>query len=174
MPYCISDAMAEGPRPFNLTFLTDITTLVKENCSSDLVGPNLLSLGAVFNLTTGNRTFLPGHGPWSEYSPELWLSRLIDFKLPLLVLILQVPRAAFGFVCDFRFLFHLLANPIDSIASYLYTLADCASLLAVVRGAAQAAPDDPYELLDEADCMRLTLVLIAYSTSGRFFISPRE
>jgi hypothetical protein len=164
--FCIKDALADalfnGSKPFS-----DLTYTVKrinDTCPGDLPYPGIITLEVALEITTGIVIFASWLGPWTTYSPKLILSRLIDFKLPLLVLISQVPLPALELSARVISLLHIAASPVDSIGSYFFTLADCSDLLAQVRRHAVAR---------ESDCRALTLVLIAYSESDRR-VSPEN
>ncbi len=167
MRFCIEDALAEGLKPFSVASLANTTTWINNNCPGDILRNNTLPLAAAISLTTGNPSFVPRLGPWTTYAIELVLERLTDFKLPLLVLILQVAFAPLG-LCELACaLLHLMINPGDSISSYMFTLADCHALLERVREVANGRLEHASAEHKEELCRVLTLILIAYSTSGR-------
>lgn len=147
------------------------------------------------NLTShaGNSDILPvWFSPWNNYDTKIVLGRLIDYKLPLLVLILQLPRAPLGWRIESFTLLHLVGNPVASIASLLYTLSSAFAVLKAVRksygprwsnrteaGFSRwerisrwfrrqpivfwlSADPDPVE----ENCKAVSLVLIAYATIG--------
>ncbi len=68
-----------------------------------------------------------GEGSWSlldfeRQDSELILGRLQTWKLPLFDLMVQCPRPLYGFKVQLFVLMGLMGNPIDTIASLMFTL----------------------------------------------------
>src|SRR5436190_22946547 len=90
------------------------------SCDSDnrfVKGTGLLTMEACQNLVGG--------GSWQLYPTRDILTRLMTWKAPLVQLIFQFPRPPLGASVGFFTIFHLVGDPIDTIASLLYTLEVC-------------------------------------------------
>ncbi|KAK0652397.1 hypothetical protein B0T16DRAFT_490259 [Cercophora newfieldiana] len=134
-PYCIKDALLKGAK--NMTELAGTILKIKETCPKDMLDPakGILSFVAANALTTGNPELIAGFGAWTTYQAKTIIGRLIDFKIPLIVLILQLARAPLGSFIESFTVLHLVANPSDSIASFFHTLSFCFGILEAVREA---------------------------------------
>ncbi|PVH97177.1 hypothetical protein DM02DRAFT_658536 [Periconia macrospinosa] len=162
MPYCIADILADPPRAFSIAALANITTVINQTCPWDLLRPTTLKPSVAFNLTTGNNFILSDLlGPWTTYPARIIMSRLIDFKLPLLVLIFQLPRPPLRFWVECFALLHLVSSPVDSIASYFFALSECFGVLKKIKYEARRMREV------KTDCKKLSLVVIAYATIGK-------
>jgi len=64
-------------------------------------------------------------GGWDRYTSSEIMGRLHSWKAPVLILIFLFPRAPLGIATWIFTLVHLCGDPIDTIASLLYTLAVC-------------------------------------------------
>jgi len=175
MPYCIVDILADPLKAFSVATLANITTVVNQTCPWDMLRPTMLNASDAFNLTTGNNfIFSDLLGPWMVYAARTIMSRLIDFKLPLLVLIFQLPRPPLGSRMQGFALLHFVSNPVDSMGSYFLALACSFRLLKRVEKEAKnmrEANDTRWQArTDEevkTDCKELSLVLITYATIGK-------
>ena len=83
------------------------------------------------------------------------ISRLMAWKAPLVQLIFQFPRPPLSTKVQFLVMFHLVGDPIDTIASILYTLAVCQSRADALRN-----------IMPEGDWEALVLIMVSYEESG--------
>jgi hypothetical protein len=133
---CTVEDLILKAKPFKIAefwaTVIDLNTTCPEimlNAARGIIGLEFAKI-----LTTGRTDFIPRSlGPWNEYDAKIILGRLIDFKLPLLVLILQLPRAPLGYFIETFTVLHLVGNPSDPISSFMYTLSFCFSILKAVR-----------------------------------------
>jgi len=65
------------------------------------------------------------NGTWGVYTTSEIMGRLHSWKAPVLILIFLFPRAPLGVATWIFTLVHLCGDPVDTIASLLYTLAVC-------------------------------------------------
>lgn len=135
-------------------------------------------------------------GKWTSYSARIVISRLVDYKLFLLQLILQHPRprTALGTRGEAFSTLHMAIDPIDSLGGYFATLAECRNVLKSTKrelskpigpGKANPCEQPPdrwhwvvakrlwgcvcrSELEDETDrrAKVIALVFLAYKTNG--------
>ncbi|KAK3326812.1 hypothetical protein B0H66DRAFT_589343 [Apodospora peruviana] len=165
MPYCLANVLAE---PFSVAGLANLTVNINQSCHADFVGPNILNARLTSNLTTGVNDVFWWLGPWMPYPFSTITSRLIDFKLPLLVLIFQLALPPLGAWAQVFSFFHLVANPADSVGSYFYALSLCFGLLKKVQREMKRVHGNAHKHRQiEEGCKELTLVLVAYATIGK-------
>jgi hypothetical protein len=109
-----------GPHKFNFTLLYDFVTAIKAACPEDarLLVPDRVSL---HNEACQS---IVGEG-WAAYEIDFIWSTVITWEALLFQLISQFQRAPLGFWAQAFTVVHLFGNPIDTIASFLYTLALC-------------------------------------------------
>ncbi|KAK1750083.1 hypothetical protein QBC47DRAFT_439180 [Echria macrotheca] len=155
-------------QPFNITWVADLIRHVNQTCQTAMLDS---ALGIVWIEHIRSLISDPGtpgilsywYSPWNKYDIKIVLGRLIDYKLPLAVLIFQLPRAPLGKRRLEAFtLLHLVGSPVTSIAGLLYTFSQASAVLEAVRRSHRQLPSPP----DEKDCEVLALVLIAYASIG--------
>ncbi|KAK3940283.1 hypothetical protein QBC46DRAFT_354278 [Diplogelasinospora grovesii] len=100
---------------FDIHKVQDIADNVTHTCPSSplLWQPYIFTLAAVAIFCGRN---------WSVYAPALILQCLTSFKVPLLQLLLEVPRPPYGILAGAFAVLHLTGSPIDTIASLLFTI----------------------------------------------------
>ncbi|CAI6101460.1 unnamed protein product [Clonostachys chloroleuca] len=148
---------------FSTAALIDITKKLNETCPLDLVDGNGIKVDVANTLFQGENSFFETLGPWSPYAAAIIFSRLIDFKLPLLQLISQLPRPRYthGWLGQAFAIFHLIADPVDSMSSYLFTLASCK---AVLQRTKEKMRRERGPEADERFERRCTLIALVYET----------
>lgn len=199
----IADILPDGfnpPQTFNVTAFSGVISAINQSCRRVLLNTTLgiiVGIDDLRNLTTGTGNsdhFSDWFSPWSSYDFKVILSRFIAYKLPLLVLILQLPRAPLGHFFETFTVLHLIGNPVDSVASFLHTLSLSSAVLRAVRDEytnqqeeqrqqekqgqheAQNTQPEPETSSQPPEpvkkrCRELSLVLIAYASIGK---SPRS
>ncbi|KAK3899891.1 hypothetical protein C8A05DRAFT_36481 [Staphylotrichum tortipilum] len=176
IPFCIADAVAKGHIPFRLNRVDELVRHINDTCPWDTLRPGILPLEVFPNLTTGEVPLVATATGWTPYLPMDVFGRLLDYKLPLVVLLLQAPHSTLGFRLGGFSRLHLFANPADTLGSYLFTLAECYGILldvrdAMAKGVARCqrlnGGDASVHLPDEEGARALALILITYATEGR-------
>jgi hypothetical protein len=107
-------------------------------------------------LTNAACEALVGGGGMKAYPTRDILTRLLTWKAPLVQLIFQFPRPPLGASVEFFTILHLVGDPIDTIASLLYTLEVCQKRAESLRE--QGMPD--------RDWKSLALVMASYDETG--------
>ncbi|KAH6876724.1 hypothetical protein B0T10DRAFT_585103 [Thelonectria olida] len=122
-----------APLPhFNNPTLIDVIEKLRQTCPDDLVDGIGIRSDIAKEIFQGvNSLFSTSLGRWSPYAGAIIVSRLIDFKLPLVQLISQLPRPrlVLGRWGEAFAILHMIVDPIDSMSSYLFTLATCQVVL---------------------------------------------
>lgn len=180
-PFCVADAVAEvaahGRIPFQLARVDALVQRVNGTCheDNDMLDSGIPSLIFINNVTTGTtRTKLAGSVTgWTPYPTKDVFMRLVDYKLPLVVLLLQAPHAPLGAGLGFFSRLHLFASPVDTLGAYMFTLAERYSILVSVRDA-MARMAGNGQPPDEAGARAVTMVLITYAAEGRQVTSEEE
>ena len=72
-------------------------------------------------------------GTWGTYTTSEIMGRLHSWKAPVVILIFLFPRPPLGIATWIFTLVHLCGDPVDTIASLLYTLAVCQTRVKRVR-----------------------------------------
>jgi hypothetical protein len=178
-PFCKADAVAEaaahGRIPFKLARVDVLMLHVNDTCPWDMVEPGIPPLTFINDVTTGmaDPALAGSVTGWTTYPTKDVFTRLVDYKLPLVVLLLQAPHAPLGVRLGFFSRLHLFAGPVDTLGSYMFTLAERYSILVSVRDtmARMAGNNQPP---DEAGARAVTLVLITYAAEGRQVTGEEE
>ena len=115
------------PYPFDFTLIYEIAKKINGTCPEDprLFEPYTLLLRDDFVhwLTDSGSGW--GRCDWTGYSTGDILQRFLTWKAPLIQLIFQFPRSPLGLAVEVFTILHLVGDPIDTIASMLYTLSVC-------------------------------------------------
>ncbi|KAH7176158.1 hypothetical protein EDB81DRAFT_751552 [Dactylonectria macrodidyma] len=168
---------------FSTAALIDLIGNLGETCPHDLVDGIGVRDAVADKLFQGeNSFFAESLGRWSPYAAAIIFSRLIDFKLPLLQLISQLPRPQIilGWWTQVFSVLHLIGDPIDSMSGYLFTLATCMVVLQRTkeimvqrereRAEAEAEPIEAREVEEEEGverrCKLIALVYLSYASNG--------
>ncbi|KAJ4178811.1 hypothetical protein NW755_012926 [Fusarium falciforme] len=162
---------------FSTAALIDLLGNLNETCPHDLVDGIGLRDAVANEIFQGEKSFFAGSlGRWSPYAAAIIFSRLIDFKLPLLQLISELPRPQIipGWQTQVFAVLHLIGDPIASMSGYLFTLATCMVVLkkttkAMVkkeRGRAEAEVEKEVERRSKL----IALVYLSYASNGH----PKE
>ena len=128
-----------GVVPFNNSALNLLVKNLTITCPNDTIdiefyGRRIVGLReeVVFEYFSGTMSlFYQTAGPWTAYAIDRILSRLIDYKVPLFMLIAQLPRPHLdiGWEAQLLAFIHVVADPIDSLSGYLFTIATAATVL---------------------------------------------
>ncbi|KAH6980658.1 hypothetical protein BKA56DRAFT_731754 [Ilyonectria sp. MPI-CAGE-AT-0026] len=164
---------------FSATALIDLIGNLSETCPHDLVDGIGVKETVANEIFQGENSFFANFlGRWSPYAVAVIFSRLIDFKLPLLQLISELPRPQLftGWWTQAFAVLHLIGDPIDSLSSYLFTLATCMIVLkrtkeTMVDGERVEAESEPGEAGEveqriERRCRLIALVYLTYASNG--------
>ena len=179
IPFCMVDAVAHaaahGRIPFQLARVDDLVQHVNSTCRKDMLDSGIPSLIFINNVTTGmtDPALAGSVTGWTTYPTKDVFIRLVDYKLPLVVLLLQAPHAPLGVGLGFFSRLHLFASPVDTLGGYMFTLAERYSILVSVR-AAMARLAGEGQPPDEAGARAVTMVLITYAAEGRQVTSEEE
>ncbi|KAL6359895.1 hypothetical protein LRP88_07323 [Fusarium phalaenopsidis] len=164
---------------FSTAALIDLIGNLSETCPHDLVDGIGLRDAVANELFQGEESFFAQSlGSWSPYTAAIIFSRLIDFKLPLLQLISELPRPQIipGWQTQAFAVLHLIGDPIDSMSSYLFTLATCMVVLKRIkeimvereRVEAEGEPIEAREVEKEVErrSKLIALVYLSYASNG--------
>ncbi|KAJ4206365.1 hypothetical protein NW759_014312 [Fusarium solani] len=161
---------------FSTAALIDLIGKLNETCPHDLVDGIGLRDVVANALFQGEKSFFAQSlGRWSPYTAAIIFSRLIDFKLPLLQLISELPRPQIipGWQTQVFAVLHLIGDPIDSMSGYLFTLATCMVVLKrtkeiLAERERAEAEGEPIEV--ERRSKLIALVYLSYASNGH----PKE
>ncbi len=178
MPFCPADAVAvamrEGPQPFKLEPVSVLVVHINETCiDNGFLAPGIPPINFINTVTTGNLSLAGSVTSWTSYETKDVFNRLADYKLPLVVLLLQAPHSPLGLRLGFFSRLHLFASPVDALGSYLYTLVECYLVLVEISKvmAGRVGKGRP---VDEAGAKALTMVWITYAAEERPVSSMKE
>jgi len=113
--------------PFEFPIIYEIAEKINKTCPIDprLWEPftEVLKNDFVHQLTCSGSGW--ARDDWTAYPPSETLQRFMAWKAPLIQVIFQFPRPPFGFAVEAFTILHVLGDPIDTIASMLFTLSVC-------------------------------------------------
>lgn len=114
------------PLQFQTYSLYSILQEIYNICANDtrlivgVFGPELTKQAAI-NIT-GNSGGVIIFRDWSPYLTSLILKRFITWKIPLFQLLMQFSQPPYKYKMKFFAIFHVMGDPIDTIASLMFTL----------------------------------------------------
>lgn len=141
---------------FDFTIIYEIAKKINETCPTDprlFKSFTLLLKNEFVHNITGAGGGLARHD-WTAYPSSETLQRFMAWKAPLIQVIFQFPRPPFGFTVEAFTILHLLGDPIDTIASMLFTLSLCQERAKLLRH----RPDNERK--------GLTLIMMSYDECG--------
>lgn len=113
-----------GGRKFDFDLLFQYFLKIYNTCPSDprlVSGTQLLTLKA--SMEFAGETF--AWTSWTAYDPGSIMARLLTWKTPLVQLVFSFSRMPLGLNVELFTLNHLIGDPIDTLASLMYTLELC-------------------------------------------------
>ena len=117
-----------GRVPFLFDVIFEIETNIIKHCPDydGLVrqpnGKMFLSLAELRKMIGSPTSSFMSIWKFTTYPDDLILAHFQTWKLPLFQLLVQFPRPPHGTVVECLSFFHLLGDPIDTIASLMFTL----------------------------------------------------
>lgn len=104
---------------------------------------------------------------WTAYPIEDIWTRIVTWKLPLFQLAVQFPRVPLGFSVETATIIHLLGDPVDSMASVLYTLATCCSRARLAKVTCGKAGIQEKHRDYEYTWKALALIMVSYDECSK-------
>ena len=116
-----------GRVPFYVDQIFQLQVKILECCPdySGLVpwkGTKVFSAPEIIKITGSPANIFMAIWKFTPYQLDIFLSRFQIWKVPLFQLLMQFPRAPHGRTIELMSLFHLMGDPIDTIASLIFTL----------------------------------------------------
>ena len=149
---------------FDFATLWNYTNLIYEACSNDsrLYRPTGLSLDSLLSKNdislTQEACVAAAGGDWQRYPrSDIW-TRLTTWKFPFLQLAAIFPRPPLSVAVESFVVFHLLGDPIDTIANLLRKLSKCQQWARYWQQAGFQGSEE-----GERDWRALTLITDAYA-----------
>jgi hypothetical protein len=150
------------PHRFDFVYLWNVTQQIISHCPNDtrLFAGDQTKLNQAACMSAAGET--SSWTSWTRYPPnDIW-SRLSNWKFPLLQLVFQFPRPPLGIGTEAFALTHLMGDPIDTIASLLYTLAVCESRARFWKRVCKRSSKPVLGGRREQDWKVFTLIMVSY------------
>jgi len=115
-----------------------------------------LSAGEAAIITGTPTGFFMSIWYFNPYTTDILMRNFQIWKIPLLQLLVQFPRPPYGTAVELMSLFHLLGDPIDTIASLIFTLQVTQNRLRAFKA----------NIMDQEKLKKLTLLVVAFEEAG--------